>query len=47
MKQIKPSDVKFCADLLKGTDVLVGTVVGFPHGTTTTEVKIFETKQPE
>jgi deoxyribose-phosphate aldolase len=41
----KPSDVQFCADLLKGTDVLVGTVVGFPHGTTTTEVKVFETKQ--
>ena len=41
----KPSDVKFCADLLKGTDVLVGTVVGFPHGTSTTEVKVFETKQ--
>jgi len=37
--------VKFCADLLKGTDVLVGTVVGFPHGTSTTEVKVFETKQ--
>jgi len=41
----KPSDVQFCADLLKGTDVLVGTVVGFPHGTTTTAVKVFETKQ--
>ena len=41
----KPSDVKFCADFLKGTDVLVGTVVGFPHGTSTTEVKVFETKQ--
>jgi len=23
----------------------VGTVVGFPHGTSTTEVKVFETKQ--
>ena len=41
----KPSDVKFCADLLKGTDVQVGTVVGFPHGSSTTEVKVFETKQ--
>lgn len=41
----KPSDVKFCAELLKGTDVLIGTVVGFPHGSNTTEVKVLETKQ--
>ena len=41
----KPADVKFCADLLKGTDVETGTVVGFPHGSSTTETKVFETKQ--
>ena len=41
----KPSDVKFCADLLKGTDVLVGTVVGFPHGSSTSSTKVFETEQ--
>ena len=41
----KPSDVKFCADLLKGTEVLVGTVVGFPHGSSTTSTKVFETEQ--
>ena len=41
----KPADVKFCADLLKGTDVLVGTVVGFPHGSSTTATKVFETEQ--
>jgi len=41
----KPADVKFCADLLKGTDVLVGTVVGFPHGSSTTSTKVFETEQ--
>ena len=28
----KPSDVPFCVELLKGTDVEVGTVVGFPTG---------------
>ena len=41
----KPADVKFCADLLKGTDVEIGTVVGFPHGSAATQTKVFETKQ--
>lgn len=40
----KPSDVEFCVQLLKGTDVAVGTVVGFPHGSSATETKVFETK---
>lgn len=40
----KPSDVAFCAEILKGTDVEIGTVVGFPHGSSTTETKVFETK---
>lgn len=40
----KPADVPFCVDLLKGTDVEVGTVVGFPHGSSATETKVFETK---
>ena len=41
----KPADVKYVAGLLKGSDVLVGTVVGFPHGSSTKETKVFETKQ--
>lgn len=41
----KPCDVKFVSEILKGSDVLVGTVVGFPHGSSTTESKVFETKQ--
>lgn len=41
----KPADVKFCKEILKGSDVLVGTVVGFPHGSSTTSTKVFETKQ--
>jgi deoxyribose-phosphate aldolase len=41
----KPCDVKFVAEILKGSEVLVGTVVGFPHGSSTTESKVFETKQ--
>ncbi len=40
----KPADVQFCAELLKGTEVEVGTVVGFPHGSSATETKVFETK---
>ena len=30
--------------MLAGTDVLVGTVVGFPHGSSTTETKVFEAR---
>lgn len=41
---VNPSYVKLCADLLKGTDVKVCTVIGFPLGATSTEVKVFETK---
>lgn len=41
----KPADVSFCAQILKGSTVHVGTVVGFPHGNSATSVKVFETKQ--
>lgn len=41
---VNPSYVKLCADLLKGTDVIVCTVIGFPLGATATEVKAFEAK---
>jgi deoxyribose-phosphate aldolase len=40
----KPADVALCAKALAGSDVLVGTVVGFPHGNSTTATKVFETK---
>jgi deoxyribose-phosphate aldolase len=40
---IKPYAVKRAVELLAGTGVRVGTVVGFPHGGSTTEVKRFET----
>ena len=40
----KPADVALCAGELKGSEVLVGTVVGFPHGSSTTATKVFETK---
>src|SRR6202011_2843997 len=41
----KPADVTRAVELLKGTGVAVGTVIGFPHGGTTTEVKVFEAEQ--
>ena len=41
---VAPSFVKRCADYLKDADVLVCTVIGFPNGYSTTETKVFETK---
>lgn len=40
---IKPYAVKRAAELLKGTGVLVGAVIGFPHGNSATESKRYET----
>ncbi|MBM7554719.1 deoxyribose-phosphate aldolase [Thalassobacillus pellis] len=42
---VNPYWVEHCYKQLKDTDVKVCTVVGFPLGATTTEVKAFETKQ--
>ncbi len=42
---INPCYVSLCADLLKGSKVKVCTVIGFPLGATTTEVKRFEAEQ--
>jgi len=42
---VNPTNVKLCAQLLEGSDVLVCTVVGFPLGATPTEVKVFESQQ--
>ena len=40
---VKPYMVKDAVELLKGSDVKVGCVIGFPHGNSTTKVKVFET----
>lgn len=40
---VRPSDVEFAVEFLAGTTVKVGTVAGFPHGSTTTTVKAVET----
>ena len=42
---VPPVHVRRAAVLLEGTDVKVGTVVGFPHGYATTETKVAETRQ--
>lgn len=41
---VNPTWVKTCVDFLKGSDVKVCTVVGFPLGATTSEAKAFEAK---
>jgi deoxyribose-phosphate aldolase len=41
---IKPYFVKQAAQLLKGSTVKVGAVIGFPHGNSTTESKRYETE---
>ncbi|MFE6870474.1 deoxyribose-phosphate aldolase [Kitasatospora sp. NPDC057692] len=41
---VKPVDVARAAKELTGTGVLVGTVVGFPHGSSVTAVKVAEAR---
>lgn len=41
---VRPSDLPIVKKELEGTGVLVTTVIAFPHGTATTESKLFETK---
>jgi deoxyribose-phosphate aldolase len=41
---VRPSDVAIARRLLEGSDVLVGTVIGFPHGAHTTAVKVDEAR---
>jgi deoxyribose-phosphate aldolase len=39
---VKPYAVKQAVEMLKGSDVLVGCVIGFPAGNSAIEVKVFE-----
>jgi deoxyribose-phosphate aldolase len=41
---INPTHVKMCTELLRGSPVRVCTVIGFPLGASSTEVKVFETE---
>ena len=42
---VRPSDVAHAVHRLDGSGVAVGTVIGFPHGTTSTAGKVAEVRQ--
>src|SRR5215213_9555354 len=42
---VRPVDVRRAAAILAGSDVKVGTVLGFPHGSSTTATKVFEAQR--
>jgi deoxyribose-phosphate aldolase len=42
---VRPVDVARAKAILDGTDVKVGTVIGFPHGSSTTATKVFEARR--
>src|SRR3954454_22609067 len=42
---VRPADVKRAKQILDGSDVAVGTTIGFPHGNHRTDTKVFEAKR--
>lgn len=42
---LRPCDISLGVEALAGSGVPVSTVVGFPHGSTTTATKVYEAKQ--
>ncbi len=42
---VRPADVRRATALLQGTDVAVGTTIGFPHGNHATEIKVVEARR--
>ena len=42
---VRPADVALAAGLVAGSDVLVSTVIGFPHGSSLTATKVFEAER--
>src|ERR1700712_3218333 len=42
---IKPYHILFAKRALEGSRVLICPVIGFPHGNSTTEVKVFEARR--
>ena len=41
---VKPYHVKRAAELMAGTDIQISAVIAFPHGNSTTEIKLAEAK---
>jgi deoxyribose-phosphate aldolase len=41
---VRPVDVRRAREILAGTDVKVGTTIGFPHGNHATATKVFEAR---
>ena len=39
---VRPADVKLVGELLEGSGIALSTVIGFPHGTNTTVMKVAE-----
>ena len=42
---VRPADVRRAKAILDGTDVAVGTTIGFPHGNHATEIKVAEARR--
>ncbi len=42
---VRPCDVTLANTMLKGTNVKVTSVIGFPHGSNLTDVKVYEAKR--
>ena len=42
---VRPADVRRAKAILAGTDVAVGTTIGFPHGNHATEIKVHEAER--
>ena len=42
---VRPADVGRAKAILTGTDVAIGTTIGFPHGNHRTETKVFEAQR--
>lgn len=41
---VRPADADLAVEWMKGSGVAVGSVVGYPHGSSTTSVKLYETR---
>ena len=42
---VQPHYIRFAAEQVRGSGVLVGTVVGFPHGNETPSMKLYQAKE--